>query len=183
VRTGKFVSSTPMFFGANPAEVRTGAHAGFRMFFDEEERAKDFVSKLGGRFLKSGVRDEAPPEEIALVPGTDPLFEKAEGLSVGLLPAPVGNRAILLLSSFVGNLHPGLAQPLLNRRYKDHNFNDIGFLWIEQKDAGGGFYLRISSVKKGFSLEYLNRGNHVHWVLRDEQEDFGAAELERWAKW
>jgi hypothetical protein len=66
-------------------------------------------------------------------------------------------------------------------RYREHMTADIDVVF-----SGGEpekpLYLRMQSLKKNFAFEYLNRGNHVHCVLRDFNEDFGKGPIAAWEK-
>jgi hypothetical protein len=179
IQAKKFVTATPLFFGADPAQVPAGIHAGFAMFYDEEQRAREFVAEFRGPFAEAGHRVEDPPQDISLTPGKDALFERAEGVSIGKVPPAVALKTTQLLGLFTGNLHPSLGLGLLNR-YRHLGVDDIGFLWIGKNEPDAGFYFRFSSVEKEFAVEYLNRGNHVHCVLRDAAEDFGTRQIDAW---
>jgi hypothetical protein len=179
VKNGKFVTGTPMFLGADPAEVQGGIHAGLAPFHEMEAQARDLIGQMRGPHAAAAIRAEDPPGDVLFGPGKE-MFAKAEGVSIGALPRRMHTQVMsLVLGAMVGNLHPGLQTTMMNR-YRFHDLGDIGLLWIGSQEPGEAFYLRISSLEKDFAVEYVNRGNHVHLLVRDGAEDFGAQQIDAW---
>ena len=73
------VVSTPMFFGANPAEVKTGPRAGLRVMGAEESMARSLVKLFDDALKSKAVIDVKAPSDVITGPG--------QAIDVG---APVG---------------------------------------------------------------------------------------------
>jgi len=112
---GAVVATTPMFFGANPAEVQGGQRKGFRLFAVEEDAALKLLSSLD-----TGQRAQAVIAASSygdIVSGNarelDPV--KPEGLAARHLDD--SQRAVLmqLIRAFAHTLRPELAAQRLAR--------------------------------------------------------------------
>ena len=61
---GTAVASAPSFFGANPAQVRTGPKAGLRTLRAREDTARALVMALDGPQRAAAVIDDVAPDDI-----------------------------------------------------------------------------------------------------------------------
>ena len=177
VKGGRFVTGTPLFLGASPAEVPEGTYAGFKPFYPEEKLARQLTASLDA-IRRDPVPEEQAPKDIFLMPGVQKNFDTAEGIHRKLSFA---QRFILmqLVNQHASVLHQEIAQPVMNR-YRDHDIDDIRFLWRGSRKPGEPFYYRISCVTplKDFAIEVSNTdGNHVHAVWRDFGQEFGAQKI------
>ena len=109
VRDGSVVTAVPMFFGASPAEVRSGVHVGFQLFLPEEQLARELVGKIDVR-RKEFMPEEEAPEEIVLMPGRTENSEQAEGVPARYLDFAERSLLMRLLTAHVNMLHPDLVR-------------------------------------------------------------------------
>src|SRR3989440_12010115 len=62
---GEFISATPSFLGANPAEVRQGPRRGLRVLAGEEDLGRQFVKSLTDEQKKVAVIQTTAPADIS----------------------------------------------------------------------------------------------------------------------
>ena len=175
VATGKAVSTSPAFFGANPAIVMDGPAKGTRALADEA----DF-----GWALLEGL--EPASREKALVPGAAPTeiitanARKASMLeNTGLRASDMNTKERALLMRLI-EAHASAQQADLaaaRRAASKAAGPDHGrFTWIgaTKNELGAAHYYRIQGPT--FLIEYdntQNKANHQHIVWRDFNGDFG----------
>jgi hypothetical protein len=166
------IVSTPLFLGANPAEVKEGKHKGLRVLKPEEELARELVKSFDSQQLKKAVFDEDAPGEIITEneERVDPLNPK--GINGSELNKKQQEILINLLKEYISNSNPELAEQKYSGIIKD--IKDIYFAWAGGFERGEEHYYRIQSST--FLIEYDNTQNnadHIHSVWRSFQNDFG----------
>ena len=173
VADGKLVSTTPQFFGANPAEVRDGPQKGVRALAREEDLARRLVRSLTAEQRALAIVSDAAPPEILTGASREAVPQKDQGI-----PFPKLDRAqrVLLLSLIDEYL---AAQRGETARAHRENIDAGGvemlkFVWMGGLERGQGHYYRIQGPS--FLIEYdntQNGANHVHTVWRDFKGDWG----------
>jgi hypothetical protein len=181
LRNDDFVTATPLFLGADPAEVQEGPRAGLAPFYQEESMVRELVEKLGGKARASAGRKAKPPEDVLLGPARAEPFAEREGVRPGEVGLSQGFFFMKLLNLHASVLHEDLVLKAMNR-YREHDIMDLDFVWSGSDVPGEPFYYRIQGLKKGFAVEYVNRGNHAHCVWREFDNDFGAGPIAAWEK-
>src|SRR5215510_9982415 len=85
VAKGELISNTPLFFGANPAEVRQGDRKGLRALAGEEDKARALVQALDEKQRAVALFDKTAPGELITTDNrkVDPL--KPEGIAAAQL--------------------------------------------------------------------------------------------------
>jgi hypothetical protein len=166
---GEAVTLTPGFFGAEPAVVRGGPHAGLRTLPDEEELARELVSRLDRDQLAVAVAGPVAPADI--LTRADPIADPT-AIPQGLEYAAMRGDQRELLTRLV-RLYVGRAPSA----YADSYPTDIEharFAWCGPTEPGAGHYYAV--VGPTFLLEYDNTqddANHIHSVWRDLRQDWG----------
>lgn len=172
--TGAVVATTPLFLGANPAEVRTGPKAGLRVLAEEEDLARALLRSFDPEQRKAAVIAETAPADILLLPG------RKDGL--GLPQGLPGSRMNDAQKDLLGRL----LCVYTTRNLPDHHgagavpwlvegLDAIHFAWAGGAEPGQGHYYRLHG--KSFVIEYdntQNGANHIHTVWHDLRNDFGA---------
>lgn len=169
------VSVTPEFFGANPAEVRTGPRAGLRVLADEERLGRELLASCTPDQRADALLETDAPADILLSPGraAADLGEPA-GLTYADMRPDQRDLVEQLINTWTGNLAPDLAGPQLER-IRDTGLDTVRFLWIGADQPGRPHYYRLTGPT--FVVEYdntQNDANHIHSVWRDPAGDFGA---------
>jgi hypothetical protein len=174
---GAVMATTPMFFGANPAEVQGGPRKGFRLFAAEEDAALKLLHSLEpGQRAQAVIAASSYGDIVSRnARELDPM--KPEGLAARHLDD--AQRAVLmqLIGAFARTLRPDLAAQRLARVEKG-GADAITFAWAGRTPPAGDFrgpyYFRIQGPL--FLIEFdrtQNRGNHAHAVWRDYENDWG----------
>jgi len=177
----EFVSATPLFLGADPARVEKGARIGLEIFYQEEKLMRDLLGSFPDGMRRSAALRGKTPDDVLRGPDHTELFKEREGVPPGQMTgAPMGLLA-KLMNQHTAVLHEELAVMSMDR-YRDGDVRDLDFIWSGMGKTGEPLYYRIQSVQKGFAIEYVNRGNHVHTLWRDTAQDFGSGGLAAWEK-
>jgi hypothetical protein len=170
---GAAVATTPTFFGANPAEVRTGALTGRRVLHAEEDLARQLVLSFADKDRGQVVFDAKAPPDIVTADrsAVTPLPEV--GVAAAAMTAPQRELLRQLLAEYAGALATPLATQRL-ARMEAAGFDKLRFGWAGGVQPRQPHYYRIAGPT--FVLEYDNTqdgANHVHTVWRDFADDYG----------
>lgn len=171
---GDRVSTTPQFFGAQPAEISSGPHRGFQSLPREQDLARELLLVLEDDQRRLATASPAAPDDI--VSGQDP--NVLQFPSAGLPRARMDRRQGDLLEALVRQYldrSPVAVADLAWSEITDAGWHDVRFTWSGGLERGTGHYYAVTGPT--FVLEYDNTqesGNHVHSVWRDRQRDFGA---------
>lgn len=182
VADGRVVSSTPAFFGANPAEVRSsvgvGPKPGTRVLKAEEQLAFDLVNSLDEEQRKTALIAEKAPADIRGPTGTHAPAGAPEGLKVANMK-PAQKK---ILRSLIESYCASMPKEVADRRIeavREAGVDAIHFAWAGATKPGIGHYYRVQGPS--FLIEFVNVqpdaagnvANHIHCVWRDMAGDFG----------
>jgi hypothetical protein len=177
VDRGKVAAATPAFFGANPADVKSGPRKGLRTLPEAEDRAKELFAAL----------DEGQ-RKVALQPEQFPEIEQGKAVPhVGAprgLPAAKMNekqRDILwkLITGYAERMPPEVAKVELDQ-VKEGGLDKVHFAFAQSENKPGKPYTyRVQGPT--FVIEFLdvqpdsagNPANHIHSCWRNLKGDFG----------
>jgi hypothetical protein len=171
---GDTLSAAPLFFGANPAQVRHGEREGLRALAAEEDLARDLLSQLDGEQQRQAVIATVAPDDILTRNVVRVGDEVApEGLPAGDMSD--GQRQLLeaLVAVYVERLPEALSAAQLQQLRSD-GLAAAHFAWAGALKRGQGHYYRV--LAPTFLAEYdntQNDANHIHAVWRDLVHDFG----------
>ncbi len=177
VTNGKAIAS-PNFYGANPAEVRTGPRTGLRALAREEDLARDFLASLTPELKKAAIVDPVAPKDIFTFNSRKASLDvvnkngKPVGLAISKLSAKQRAAFDALVAEYAGNFPESIAQARI-AKVKAAGAQ-LWFAWAGSEERGGPHYYRIQSPT--FLIEYddtQNNANHIHSVWRDVEGDFG----------
>jgi hypothetical protein len=167
------VADTPSFFGANPAEVRTGPRKGLRTLAAEEDLARDLLESLSPEQKKVAiVSGEAYKDILTSASRKAALEGQPSGLSAAKMTKKQFELLQTLVGDYAGNVPEQLAQARMEHLKKAGN--NLFFAWAGVEQRGGPHYYRIQAPT--FLIEYdntQNEANHIHSVWRDYNGDFG----------
>jgi hypothetical protein len=177
----KVISSTPAFFGANPAivksEVEGALPRGTRVLAKEETLAFGLVKSLSEDQRGKAIIAEKAPSEIRAAGEPQPPTEAPEGIPFGDLT--LEQRALLtnLIEAYAENMPQGVMEERM-RAIDRNGLNAIHFAWAGALEPGVGHYYRVQGPT--FLIEFVNVqpdaagnvANHIHSVWRDLSGDF-----------
>jgi Protein of unknown function (DUF3500) len=168
------VAPTPLFFGANPAEVRHGPDAGLRTLPEEEDRARILLRALAPERKARAIVSAIAPRDIltdayrAATPKAAPL-----GASFAAMSADEREHLVGLVRLYVDRTSDETAA-VEWRRIEEAGLDGISFAWAGSERPGEGHYYAIQGPT--FLIEYDNTqdgANHIHSVWRDFDGDWG----------
>lgn len=172
VVAGKVVAS-PMFFGANPAEVRAGPLQGLRVLGAEEDKARALMDALDAvQRHKAVVHERAYPDILTERSRKAAIDGQPSGLAAAELSPAQWQLLNDLILEYVHNVPAELAEQRLQRVKAAGR--EIWFAWAGELERNRPHYYRVQA--SGFLIEYdntQNNANHIHSVWRDFEDDFG----------
>ena len=171
---GKVISMTPFFFGANPAEVRSGPKSGLRILGARQDMGLELMASLdAGQRSKALLYDEAP-YDILTYNSSKAVFPREQGLKAAKMSETQKGMLKTLVAEYVNQVRSDLAEQKL-AELEEEGYDRLHWAWAGPAKAGEKHYYRIHGGN--FVIEYDNRqndANHIHSVWRDVQNDFAS---------
>ena len=168
----KFISMTPFFFGANPAEVRKGPKKGLRILDQREDLGYELRNSLDkGQTSKATIYGEAP-YDILTYNASRVSLPPEEGLPASKMNDTQKGILRNLVNVYVNQVRTDMAQEKLER-LEEEGFDGLHWAWGGPVEEGKEHYYRIHGGN--FVVEFDNRqngANHIHSVWRDVENDF-----------
>jgi len=168
----KVISTTPFFFGANPAEVRKGPKQGLRILGTREDLAYELMGSLDRAQRSKAIIFEKAPLDILTYNSTRVSLPFDEGLPASRLSGTQKEILMALLTEYVSQVRSDIAQEKLDA-IKEQGLDHLYLAWGGPTEKGQAHYYRIHGGT--FLAEFDNRqngANHIHSVLRDQENDF-----------
>lgn len=178
VAPGGGVRVTPTFFGADPAEMTTGALAGFRPHAAVEDLGRDLVLALTDADREIAVLSEEAPVDIFATPFSKPRDDwetwhetlQPEGIAVVDLGAQQRHIVQRILDEVVTTYRPEISSAYL----KTIDIDELSFAWMGSRERRGPHYYRLQGDDFVFEYDKVqNDANHIHAVWRSKSGDFG----------
>lgn len=167
------LSSSPMFLGANPAEVRDGDSKGLRVLSEEEDSARALMMALSADQQKQAVINTVAPNDIVTMNRNDITPLPEQGVTFASLQP--GQQALLrrVIEVYTSNMDADIAAERM-AKISAAGMDTIRFAWAGEIEKGKKHYYMVQGPT--FLIEYdntQNNGNHIHSVWRDFHGDFG----------
>jgi hypothetical protein len=171
------VAATPFFFGANPAEIKSGPNKGKRILPASEDLAKDLYNSLSDEQRQVALQKIKQFPE----PGQKEAAPKV-GAPVGLAAAKMteAQKKLLmkLLHSYTDRMPPDVGSVEM-KMAKDAGLDNVYFALTGSLTSGKGITYRVQGPT--FVIEFLNiqadsagnPANHIHSAWRRIKGDFG----------
>lgn len=170
---GKIVSATPVFFGANPAEIRQGPRQGLRTLGDVEDRALRFLQSLSPEQRKVAVVEETAPKDVRAPNTPQPPTDPAVGIAVADLSEEQRGLLRSLVEAYAEEMPVEVSQAWA-AEIRDAGTDGIKFAWFGLADRSQPHAYRVQGPT--FLIEFNNTqngANHVHSLWRSMLGDFG----------
>jgi hypothetical protein len=167
------LSSSPMFLGANPAEVRDGDKKGLRVLGDEEDAARALMMALSADQQKAAIINAVAPNDIATMNTNDIKPLPDQGVTFASLQPAQQALLTRLIEVYTSNMETDVAAERM-AKIKGAGMDKVRFAWAGEIEKGKKHYYMIQGPT--FLVEYdntQNNGNHIHSVWRDFNGDFG----------
>jgi hypothetical protein len=170
------VSSTPAFFGANPATVKAGPRQGLRTLPEAEDLARELFTSLDDAQKKTAFQEKNFPEIKEA--SADSGVGEPTGLAAAKMTPKQRDVLIRLLQAYANRMPPDVADVEMAEVRKaggEHVF----FAYAGGAEPGKPHTYRIQGPT--FVVEFLNvqndsagnPANHIHSVWRKIKGDFG----------
>jgi len=170
---GKPVAVTPAFFGANPAEVRSGSLQGLRTLAREEDLARTLANGTDARQRARMLIGGQSLGDIVSGPGRREQLTAFAGLPLAEMSGEQRALALRLVEEYARNMRAELAEAEL-RQLREAGVEQLHFAWAGPLERGKAHYYRLHGPT--VLIEYdntQNDANHVHSVWHDPKNDFG----------
>lgn len=170
--SGTIESSTPSFFGANPAVVPHGKDKGMQILKLETNLGFMLLNSLNATQKKIAIVSEHAPADILTRNDRNATVLEPKGLPYSSMDAAQQKIFLQLLDAYVKNYVFGFSSKLMEK-IKKAGFENLSFAWAGSLTPGAGHYYRIQGPM--LLIEYdntQNNANHVHTVVRDLTNDF-----------
>ena len=181
VEDSAVISSTPSFFGANPAivksEVSGGLKPGTRVLAKEEQMAFDLLHTLNAEQRQTAVIDGQAPRDIRAAGEPQPPTTAPDGIAAAQLNGDQRETLQGLIEVYARNMPADVAQARLDA-LKKSGLDKVHFAWAGADRPGIGHYYRIQGPTLLIELVNTqpdsagNMANHIHSVWRDPAGDF-----------
>jgi hypothetical protein len=173
---GKVVSSTPAFFGANPAAIKDGPRKGFRTLPEAEDLAIQLFKDLAEEQKKTAYQDEQFPEIEQAKKA--PNVGEPKGLAAVNMNKSQRELLVKLLESYTRRMPADIAEEEFSQ-VKEAGIDKIHFAYAGGVEVGKPHTYRIQGPT--FLVEFLNvqndsagnPANHIHSAWRNTKGDFG----------
>ena len=169
----------PLFMGANPARIPSGAREGHRLLAAEEDLAFELLHMLGpGQRARATIAAQTSGD---ILTRNDPTVRPMAfaGLPAAEMTIAQQRQLRRLLDVYAGRMADSSASRQL-QRIEDAGFERLHFAWTGAHQPGKPHYYRIHGPT--VLVEYDNSqggANHIHTVWRDLENDFGGDLLRR----
>jgi hypothetical protein len=173
LENGKIVAATPVFFGANPAEVRQGPRQGLRTLADREDRALRLLQALDENQRKSVFFSSEAPRDIRAANTPQPPTDPAVGVAYGDLNGDQRTMFRALIESYSEDMPDEVAKAWLDEIHRAGT-EAVRFTWAGPADRSQPHAYRVQGPT--FLIEFNNTqngANHIHSVWRNMLGDFG----------
>ena len=174
--TGSEYSLTPLFFGSDPAIVEETQYAGLRPLSKEEDYGFWFVNTLNEEQKAKAVFEDKVPGDIITGPDRPQWISEYRGIRGSELNPDQQQILHYLIEEYIGNLEHQKVEEYMAILH-DRGLGEVYFSWIGSLEPMKAHYYLIHSPD--FIIEYDNVGfldnaNHIHSILRQNNNDFGA---------
>ncbi|WP_230208143.1 DUF3500 domain-containing protein [Microlunatus sp. Gsoil 973] len=170
---GDQVSGVPHFFGAEPATVLAGPHAGLRALPREEDLARELMLALQeDQRREAQIATDAPSDIASRWDPVAALPEQPRGVSYARLDRRQRELFVALIRQYIDQAAPAVANQAW-ADISDAGLDQVSFGWAGPFERGAGHYYALSGPS--LLIEYDNTqddANHIHSVWRDLRRDF-----------
>ena len=133
---------SPVFFGANPAKVLSGPHAGLRILAAEEDLARELVEMLDAKQRAVAIFSDTALVEMETRNDPKARALKTEGLRAADMTEPQRTQLRRLVEHYAGRVS-ATARAHALRDVADGGFGELRFAWAGGTEVGQAHYYRI----------------------------------------
>jgi hypothetical protein len=175
------ISSTPTFFGANPATLMDDYgprfEKGLRVLKQEEDLAFHLLASLSNEQRKTVVVADKAPSDVRDAGRASPPISPADGLAAAEMSASQVETLRSLIEAYTNNMPAEVAAERWAKIEKT-GISGIKFAWLGADKPGIGHHYRVQGPS--FLIEFNNTqpdsagnvANHIHSVWHDLAGNF-----------
>ncbi|MEM7233167.1 MAG: DUF3500 domain-containing protein [Planctomycetota bacterium] len=164
-------SNTPLFYGANPAEVLSGPKKGLRVLAPMEDLALEFVNSLDEEQAKV-CRGKAKPEEVKSMTKARYTDALPKGVSVSALNDEQKGILVRLFAAYTSNLEAD-SRERLHGAVRDGGVDDVQVHWLGGTKRGEAHSYIIHGPAFVISFSNVQNGaKHIHASIRMRDGEF-----------
>lgn len=165
-------SSTPSFFGSNPATIPSGKRKGEQILKDESSLGFSLVNSFSRTQLQTAVVSDNAYPDILSENKRQAVQLTPKGLSYIEMNEEQKKTFMSLLDVYIKNYELGFSTTLMNK-IKAAGIENLSFAWAGSLRPGKGHYYRIQGPMLLIEFDNTqNNANHIHSVVRDLTNDF-----------
>lgn len=169
----RIVSSTPSFFGSNPAVMDVRGHKRKEVLQLESDLGFQMVNSLTEDQLKKALFSEDAPEEIITRNNREVENIEPRGIYYSKLDNAQKQTFLKLLNVYIENYEPGFAEDF-RAKIEKAGYQNLSFSWAGSLKPGKPHYYRIQNPVLLIEFDNTqNDANHIHSVVRDLTNDYG----------
>ena len=178
---GNDTVTSPLFYGTDPSEVKSGKYARLRVLSKEENYGFLLINALSAGQQTKAVMSQAVPKDIITSPQANQRITSYYGISAAEFTADQKAILTMLLQEYIHNFEHQTAHKLFDKLLKT-GIDKVYFAWIGSLGNNKPHYYTINAPD--FLIEYDNVGfqnddSHIHAILREKGNDFGDDLLKR----
>ncbi|MBU1822885.1 MAG: DUF3500 domain-containing protein [Bacteroidetes bacterium] len=173
---GDQVVMSPYFVGTDPSEVKSAKYAGLRVLSKEEDYGFMLINSLSEKQKAVAVLKQAVPKDIITTPQSNQRITDYYGIPAARLDEAQQTLLKLVIQEYVHNFEHQKAHQFFDKIMQS-GIEKIYFAWVGSFEHDKPHYYIINGPD--FLIEYdnvgfQNDGNHIHAILREKGNDFGA---------
>ncbi len=178
---GKVASATPAFFGANPAEVRSGPREGLQALSAFEEHGLRLVGSLDDEQKRLALAALEAPRDVESNYGATgqaglplkPASLDFEGISFDKLSRNQKGMLMNLLRAYIDDMPQEIAVNWTKELSDAETGGKLSFAWYGSTDRKEphGYQVQAPTFQVEFN-NTQNGANHIHSVWRSNTDDF-----------
>lgn len=170
--SNKIQSSTPSFFGSNPATIPSGKRKGEQILKDESSLGFALVNSFSSSQLQTAVISETAYSDILSENKRKAMALTPKGISYAAMNEQQKKTFMTLLNTYVKNYELGFSTTLM-KKIENAGIENLSFAWAGSLKPGKGHYYRIQGPMLLIEFDNTqNNANHIHSVVRDLTNDF-----------
>ncbi|NAS12002.1 DUF3500 domain-containing protein [Poritiphilus flavus] len=169
------ISMTPLFMGADPAEVTSTKFAGLRVLSKEEDYGIALINSMDSHQKEIATLSQEVPADIITNPQDNKRITEYYGISADQLTEVQQKLLVRLIKEYINNLEENKATEAL-RKLNRSGPENIFFAWIGSYERKQPHYYLIHSpdyIIEYDNVGFQNDGNHIHTIWREKKNDFG----------
>jgi Protein of unknown function (DUF3500) len=173
---GNGISFSPLFIGTDPAQVKSSKYAGWRILSKEEDYGFMLLNFLSESQKAKAILTQDVPKDIITNPGSSQRITTYYGIQAKDFNEDQKAVLKILIEEYVHSFEHNVAHRLYDKIMKT-GLDKVYFAWVGSRERNKPHYYILNGPD--FLIEYdnvgfQNDGNHIHAILREKGNEFGA---------